>query len=75
VDITIYPIFIRFKGLDDRVTSGMVMLGRVLVFGFIATADVAARKTKPQMNPVVPHFEACGTTLRSLRFYPRIGRL
>src|SRR5579871_1643835 len=51
VDIAPAPAFRRIVALDDGMAGGMKMLGRVLVGGIIATADVAAAAAEPQMQP------------------------
>ena len=35
-----------------------IVLGGVLVLRAVAAADVPADETKPQMHPMVPHFQA-----------------
>jgi hypothetical protein len=48
------------------------MLGGMLVFGTIATTDMAAGEAKPQMNPGVAHFQAFLAAVSSrLRFVGR----
>jgi hypothetical protein len=39
------------------------MLRRVLVLGTVATPHVPARKTQPQMNPIVSHLQALLATV------------
>jgi hypothetical protein len=43
---------------------GMKMFRGVLVFGGIATADVAAGQAKPQVYPGIVHFETLLATVR-----------
>jgi hypothetical protein len=47
----------------------MEMLGRVFVFGRIATAYVAAFQTKAQVDPGVAHFQAFLAAIGSARCY------
>ncbi len=41
----------RLKGLHNRVVCCMKMLGRVFVFGRIATANMPADEAKAEVNP------------------------
>jgi enamine deaminase RidA (YjgF/YER057c/UK114 family) len=45
----------------------MKMLGRVFVFGIIATTDVTAGFAQSQMNPAVAHFQTLLATIGRLR--------
>jgi hypothetical protein len=57
IDVTPHPIFAGLDGADNGVLGGVEMLGGVLVFGVIATADVPANEAKAQMNPAVAHLQ------------------
>jgi hypothetical protein len=43
--------------------GGMKMFGSVFVLGRVAAADVAARQTKPQVDPGITHLDALFATL------------
>jgi hypothetical protein len=58
VDIAPHPVFAGLDGLHDRVFGVVVMLGCVLVFRGIATADVTAFPANTEMYPGVAHLEA-----------------
>src|SRR5258708_28741137 len=45
------PGLSRLNGADQRMLHFVEMLGRVLVLGRVATADVPAGETQAQMNP------------------------
>jgi hypothetical protein len=54
IDVTPGPILLGFERLDKWVTGRVEMLGRVLILGAIATADVTADQTHAQMHPRIP---------------------
>src|SRR5260370_6355826 len=64
VDITPAPVLTRLGGLHDGVAGRVEVFRRVLVPGGVATADVAARQTEPQMHPLVPAGQALLAALR-----------
>src|SRR5438552_35451 len=47
----------RLEGPDDRVMNGPKMLRGVLVLRGVTAADVAARETQAEMNPLVSSLE------------------
>jgi hypothetical protein len=49
------------------VLGGVKMLGCVLIFGGVATADVTARETKAQVNPGIAGLKAFLATVGSRR--------
>ncbi len=49
VDETPAPVLPRLGGLHDGVTGRVEMLRGMLILGGVATADVAARQTEPEM--------------------------
>ena len=53
VDIAPSPAFRRIITLDDRMASGVIMLGGVLVRGVIAASDMAACAADAQVHPDV----------------------
>lgn len=67
VDITPAPIFAGLERLNDRVLRFMEMFGCVLIFGGVATADVAADKAEAQMHPAIATRQAFRTTGRARR--------
>src|SRR5260370_18823960 len=58
IDIAPAPAFRRIVALDDRMLGGVEVLGRVLVGGIVATADVTAAAADPQMQPLAAALEA-----------------
>src|SRR5262249_48532228 len=58
VDEAPTPVFTGFERAHDRVLRRVKVLGRVLVLGIVAAADVAAGPAKAQMNPGIAHGEA-----------------
>jgi hypothetical protein len=52
------PVFAGLERFYDRVFRLLKMLGGMPVLGRIATADMAADKTFPQMDPGISRFEA-----------------
>src|SRR6266481_4675635 len=67
VNITPAPSLGRVVTFDDRMARGMKMLGRVLVRGIVATTDMAARATNPQMQPFTAALQAFLATQRARR--------
>src|ERR1700722_19993408 len=67
INVTPAPSFRRIVALDDRMLGGVEMLGRVLVGGIVAAADVAARAADPQMQPLAADLQAFLTTERARR--------
>ena len=53
IDIAPTPIFAGFQRSDDRMLRSMKMLGRMFVFGRVATTDVTAVHTQTEMHPPV----------------------
>jgi hypothetical protein len=58
IHITPDPGFARLNGTDKRMLGTMEMLGRVLVLGRIAAADVPAFQAQPQMDPAIAGLDA-----------------
>jgi hypothetical protein len=58
VDLAPTPAFWRIVALDDRMASGVVMLGRMAVGRVVAAADVAAGATEAQVYPSRADLEA-----------------
>ena len=56
VDIAPAPIFTGLEGLDDRVVSGVEVLGGMFVLRGIAAADVPALGAEAQVYPRIPDF-------------------
>src|SRR6267143_4447328 len=67
IDIAPAPAFGRIIALDDRMRRGVEVLGRVLVGGIVATADVTAAAADPQMQPLAAALEAFLATKRARR--------
>jgi hypothetical protein len=53
VHITPHPAFPRLDGANQRVLRFVEMLGRMLVLGRVATANVSATEAKTKVNPRV----------------------
>jgi hypothetical protein len=53
IHVAVAPVFSGLEGLDNRVSREVVVLGRVLVLGFIAATYVPAREAFPEMYPLV----------------------
>ena len=70
VDVAPAPVLTRFGGFHDRVAARVEVFRRVLVLGGVATADVAARQTEPEMHPRVPAGQALRAALRVGRHRP-----
>ena len=58
VDVAPAPFLARLERANDRVRGGLGVGGRVPVRGIVATPDVAALETDPQMEPLVSGREA-----------------
>jgi hypothetical protein len=58
VDVAPSPVFTRLYRSHDGMFSAAKVLGRMLVLGRIATADVTTVKTETKMNPSVAHLQA-----------------
>src|SRR5258708_19539749 len=67
IDIAPAPTFRRIVALDDGMPGGVEVLGRVLVGGIVAAADVTAAAADPQMQPLAATFEAFLATQRARR--------
>src|SRR4051794_8814714 len=52
------PVFARLERLDDRMASGVEVLGGVLVLRGVAAADVPANQALAQVDPGVPDLQA-----------------
>jgi hypothetical protein len=57
VHVAPLPGFSRLKRLHDGMFGLMKMLGRMLVFGRVTTAHMAANKALPQMDPGIAHLQ------------------
>ena len=62
-----HPVFAGLDGLNERVLRPMVVLGRVLVLGRVATPRVAAAEAGAEMNPRIAHRDAFATDVRRRR--------
>ena len=49
--IVVKPLLARLEAHDDRVLGGVIMFGRVLTWGRVTTADVAALRAPAKMQP------------------------
>ena len=58
INIAPSPAFRRIVALNDRMSGSVKMLPRVLPGGVIATANVTALPTDPQMHPRASAFKA-----------------
>src|SRR5229473_594570 len=67
IDIAPAPAFRRIVALDDRMLGGVEVLGRVLVGGIVAAADMTAAAADPQMQPLAAALEAFLATKRARR--------
>src|SRR5229473_4577917 len=67
IDIAPAPAFRRIVALDDRMLGGVEVLGRVLVGGIVAAADMTAAAADPQMQPHAAALEAFLATKRARR--------
>src|SRR6267378_6474195 len=67
IDIAPALTFRRIVALDDGMPGGVEVLGRVLVGGIVATADVTAAAADPQMQPLAAALEAFLATKRARR--------
>src|SRR6266700_2014078 len=67
IDIAPAPAFRRIIALDDRMLGGVEVLGRVLVGGIVAAADMTAAAADPQMQPLATALEAFLATKRARR--------
>src|SRR6266446_3659362 len=61
------PLLSGLQRADDRVARGVKMLGRVLVLGRVAAADVAAAHAQAQVHPGIAHRQALLAALRAGR--------
>jgi hypothetical protein len=52
-----HPVFAGFDGLHDGMFGRVEMFRCVLVLGRIATPNVAALAAKPQVHPIIAHFQ------------------
>src|SRR5882724_7909451 len=67
IDIAPAPTFGRIVALDDGMLGGVEVLGRVLVGGIVAAADVTAAAADPEMQPHAAALEAFLATKRARR--------
>src|ERR1700730_11030657 len=58
IDVAPAPALGRIVSLDHRMAGGVKMLGRVLVGGIVAAADMAAAAADPQMQPFAAALQA-----------------
>src|SRR5947199_10870923 len=70
VDVAPAPVLTRLGGLHDGVAARVEVFRRVLVLGGVATTDVAAGQTKPEMHPPVPGRQALFAALQVGRNRP-----
>ena len=52
-----HPVFAGFDGLHDGMFGRVEMFRCVLVLGRIATPNVTAFTAKPQVHPIIAHFQ------------------
>jgi hypothetical protein len=64
VNVAPAPVLSRLETPDDRVPGAVEMFGRVLSGRFVAAADVPARETEPQVNPLPIRLEAFLAAIR-----------
>jgi hypothetical protein len=64
VHVAPHPGLARLDGANQGMLRVMKMLRRMLVFGRIATCDVAADQAQAQVDPPVAHFYAFFTDVR-----------
>lgn len=55
VHVTPDPSFSRLDGTDQRMLSFVKMLGCMLVFGRVATANLPANKAQAEVDPLIAH--------------------
>lgn len=65
IDVAPTPILTSFERLDDRVLSRMEVLGRVLILRAVATTNMAADHTEPEMYPIIADLQAFFTAPRA----------
>src|SRR5437763_11980824 len=58
VDKTPAPVLARLNGSHDRMLHGVKVLGRVLVLGRVAAADMPACHAQAQVHPDIAHLQA-----------------
>jgi hypothetical protein len=58
IDVTPGPILTGLEGLNERVVSGVEMLGGVLIFRIITATDVPTGETEAQVDPGIARFQA-----------------
>src|SRR5205085_496972 len=58
VDVAIRPILFGLERLDRRVLRPLEMLGRMVIRGRVAAADVSAGHAEPQVDPFAAGFQA-----------------
>jgi hypothetical protein len=63
IDVTPTPVRARLGGLHDGVAGRVEVFRRMLVLGRVATADVPARQTQPELYPLVAASQALFATL------------
>jgi len=52
-----HPVFAGLDGLHDGMLGRVEMFRRMLVLGRIATPNMAALAAKPQVHPIIAHFQ------------------
>src|SRR6267378_8178252 len=70
IDVAPAPVLTRLGRLHDGVAARVEVFRRVLVLGRVATADVAAGQTEPEMHPPVPGRQTLFAALRVGRNRP-----
>jgi hypothetical protein len=63
IDVTPHPVFAGFERFDEGMVGLMKVFGGVLIFRAVAAAHVTASQAQPQVNPIIPHFQAFFTAI------------
>jgi len=63
IDKAPHPVFAGLDRLYDGMFGRVEMFRCVLVLGGIATPNVAALAAKPQVHPIIAHFQTFFTSL------------
>ena len=63
IDKAPHPVFAGLDRLYDGMVGRVEMFRCVLVLGGIATPNVAALAAKPQVHPIIAHFQTFFTSL------------
>lgn len=58
VDVAPTPGFAGLEGFHDRVMGRVKMFRRMFVLRRVATADMTAFETQPEMHPAIAHLQA-----------------